>query len=121
MQGNSSSAGNLPRTGNCNILNSSSLASVLSLAWDHERAVVARRGMEETARLVGLREHSDGFKLSLFYEDPITGPSEVVVFSLDLGQGLEYRVGSVSFDILDDGTRVVGSMSSFEAANCEVL
>ncbi len=76
--------------------------------------------MEEPARLVGLREHSGGFKFSLFYQDPITGPSEVVVFSMDLGQGVKYRIGSVSYNDLDDGTRVLSSMSNFEDAACEV-
>jgi hypothetical protein len=120
MHGTAVTAADLPLTGNCTILDSDSLASVLSIAWDHERAIVARRDMEEPARPVGLREHSGGFKLSLFYQDPITGPSEVVVFSMDLGEGVKYRVGSVSYNVLADGTRLLSSMSNFEAATCEV-
>lgn len=120
IQGNAAEAENLPQAGNCTILDSRSLASVLSLAWDQEGAVVSRRSMEEPARPVGLREHSGGFKLSLFYQDPITGPSEVVVFSMDLGQGMEYRIGTVSYNVIDNGTRVLSSMSRFEDAACDV-
>jgi hypothetical protein len=120
LAGNAVAAAELPLTGNCTLLNNDSFASVSSLAWDRERAIVARRGMEEAARPVGLREHSGGFKLSLFYHDPITGPSEVVVFSMDLGGGVEYRIGSVSYNVLADGTRLLSSMSAFEEASCEL-
>jgi hypothetical protein len=120
LQGTAVAAAELATTGNCTVFIDDSFVSVSSLAWNRERAIVARRGMEETARPVGLREHSGGFKLSLFYHDPITGPSEVVLFSLDLGEGVRYRIGSVSYDVLADGTSLLSSMSPFEDASCEI-
>lgn len=120
IHGNAVGATGLPLSGNCRILDRSSLAAVVNLAWDQSRAVVARRGMEVPARLIGLREHSGGFKLSLLFDDPILGPSETVVFSMDLGGGVRYRIGSVSYHILTDGTRVLSSIWNFEEAHCEV-
>ncbi len=120
MHGNAVTAADLPLSGNCAILDDDYLPRVVSLSWDHERAIVARLGMEEPARPVGLREHSGGFKLSLFYQDPINGPSEAVVFSMDLGEGVKYRIGSVNYHVLADGTRLLSSMWSFKDATCEV-
>ena len=76
--------------------------------------------MEEPARPVGLRDHCGCFKLSLFYQNLITEPSEAVVLTMDLGEGVKYRVGSVSYNVLADGTHFLSSISNFEEATCEV-
>lgn len=115
---NAVAASDLPQTGICSLLDDSELLSVSSIAWHNETAVVARNGMEEQAWPSGLRHHGEGFKLSLFYQDPITGPAEVVVFSLDIGKGTEYRIGTVSYDTLADETRVLSTISGFTAATC---
>jgi len=108
----------LPLAGHCHIIEDTTIAMVRGLAWTRDRGTVFRVDREFPARPVGLRAFGDGFKLSLLYDDPITGPSEAIVYSMNIGSGPEYMIGWVSHHILPDGTRLVGGIQAFQEAVC---
>ena len=88
------------------------------LDWDGDAATVTVRGDTVPGAVMGLRAFDDGFKLSAFYDDPITGEAEMVVFSLPETDPTSYRIGIVRYDRLPDDTRVVASIMGFEDADC---
>ena len=91
-----------------------------SIEWSGEGATIELYGKPVPARIVGLRQHDEGFKLSAFFEDPVTGEAEMIVFSLPERDPVGYYLGVVRYEWLEDGTRVVGSMTGFEPAECDL-
>ncbi len=90
------------------------------LSWQGKAARLRSFDREYVGEVVGLRDHDGGFKLSVRYVDDISGPSEMVVFSLDNEGTASYRIGIVTYDMLSDGTRVVSSITPFSDATCEI-
>lgn len=91
-----------------------------SVTWRGDTASVEDVGKVSAGEVAGLRAHDDGFKLSVFYDDPIVGTSEMIVFSMRLADEWSYRLGVVSYDEGPDGARVIGYMSGFWDADCEL-
>ncbi|MBY6154238.1 hypothetical protein KUV47_13525 [Vannielia litorea] len=110
----------LPQAGTCERRDSfgSGFESRTVLSWSGNAADVHKRGQRFSGEVVGLRQHDAGFKLSVFYTDDIVGLTEIVLFSVPLSEPVKYRMGWISYDILPDGERVVGSIVGFEEANC---
>jgi hypothetical protein len=89
--------------------------------WEGSHATVSTSADIYDGWVVGMREHGDGFKLSIRYRDRIMGASEVVIFELPTGGLSTYRLGVVHFDELEDGNTVVSAISGFQDVNCVVL
>ena len=111
-------AQDLPRSGSC--VQEAEFGLNPRLEWDGETASIVMYGSPVPARIVGLRPHDDGFKLSALFEDPVTGEAEMILFSLPERTPTAYYMGVVRYDRLEDGTRVVGSMTGFEPAACDL-
>ena len=90
--------------------------------WKDGAAEVQLFGSTYEGELVGMRDHGDGFKLSIRYVDGIMGPSEAIMFGMPGENGETiYRMGWVSYIEMDDGEKLIDTMSGFVPANCVTL
>lgn len=116
-------AADLPLGGTCHLSlgdsNGYELGKVLE--WREGRAEIRERRDTYSGQVIGLRVHDVGFKFSVFYIDGILGETELVVFSLPDSGTVRYRMGSITYNRLDDGTRVIATIASFEDAICMVV
>ena len=112
----------LPQSGQCQhedaVLGGSLTTTI---AWAGERATLSSHTGTITGQVIGLRPHDTEFKLSILYDDPITGPSEMTIFGYEDDGTLRHRRAIIGYHILPDGTRVVSHVSGFEDINCSVL
>jgi len=112
----------LPHTGTCRhdytVL---SVTISTDIHWFGETATLGLRGDTIEGQVVGLRPHDEAFKLSILFEDPITGPSEMVIFELPGSDPVRYRRAIIGYDMLPDGQRVVSNVSGFEDITCTML
>ncbi len=49
------------------------------------------------------------------------GQSETIVFGYTASSSISYRIGTVHYDLLEGGQRVVSSMSGFVDAICVLI
>jgi hypothetical protein len=68
-----------------------------------------------------MRELDSGWKFSVTYEDDILALSEVIIFAIPIANQTYFRIGSVYFDQLKSGEKVIKSMTGFVDAKCSVL
>ncbi|MEC7763944.1 MAG: hypothetical protein VX874_18720 [Pseudomonadota bacterium] len=115
-------AKDLPIAGQCEYrrMSQGTYISTDRYVWEGEVGRVEMLGKTHEAQVVGLRPYDEHFKLSLRYTDEIVGDAELVIFALERDGPVEYRVGRVSYDTLDDGTRVVSTIRANEPLTCEV-
>ena len=111
-------AQDLPRSGSC--VQDAEFGLNPVLEWRGEDGTVELYGTPVPARIVGLRPHDDGFKLSALFEDPVTGEAELILFSLPERTPTAYYMGVVRYARLESGTRVVASMTGFAPAACDL-
>ena len=116
-------AQDLPIAGSCDQTQTiaGTVFSHTRVEWRDSEATVTVSGDSAKGRIIGLRAHDDGFKLSVAYTDAILGPTELVLFSLPDSAPTRYRMGRVSYAELPDGTRAVSSIRGFEDATCAVI
>ncbi|MEB8387253.1 hypothetical protein OO012_08445 [Rhodobacteraceae bacterium KMM 6894] len=116
-------AADLPRAGTCEhrqaITDDFELST--SLDWRGDEATLNARNEQNAGRVIGLRKHGEGFKFSVLYTDSIVGETEIVVFSLPDSDPVRYRMGSVTYQTLEDGTRIVKSIAGFDDVTCAVI
>lgn len=97
------------------------MAFIDGVSWEGNEATIANSGEPLRGTVLGKREHGESFKLSVFYEDPIMGRSETTVFGIKATSSISYRIGTVHYDLLENGQQVVSSMSGFVDAVCVVI
>ncbi|WP_343117258.1 hypothetical protein [Ostreiculturibacter nitratireducens] len=108
----------LPMAGSCE---PKEMAFIDSVSWQDSYATIANGGRSLQGTIIGKREHGESFKLSIMYEDPIMGQSETIVFGYTASSSISYRIGTVHYDLLEGGQRVVSSMSGFVDAICVLI
>ena len=113
----------LPRTGDCvHRENASGVILRTLIKWaDASAEVTTTYGETVPGTVVGLRPHDENFKLSIFYEDPISGPAEMTVIGVTIDGTTTHRRSVVVYETLQDGTRVVNYANGFEDITCSVL
>ncbi|MGR3546001.1 MAG: hypothetical protein ACU0DX_02625 [Roseovarius sp.] len=115
-------AASLPVAGTCKL--DQEVAGInfgTAVTWKGSDATVATGGNKLSGNVVGLRDHSGGFKLSVRYEDPIMGLSEIIIFEMPSSEPPVHRMATVTYDMVENGERVVSSVNPFEDAVCAVL
>lgn len=113
----------LPRTGECvHRENASGVILRTLIKWaDASAEITTTYGETVPGKVVGLRPHDENFKLSIFYEDPISGPAEMTIFGVTIDGITTHRRSVVVYGTLQDGTRVVNYVNGFEDITCTVL
>ncbi len=113
----------LPQTGDCVHREDASGVILRTLIkWSGATAeITTTYGETVPGKVVGLRPHDENFKLSIFYEDPISGPSEMTIFGVTFDGGTTHRRSVVSYETLQDGTRVINYVRGIEDIECSVL
>ncbi|WP_420558012.1 hypothetical protein [Roseovarius sp.] len=113
----------LPRTGECvHRENASGVILRTLIKWAGASAeITTTYGETVPGKVVGLRPHDENFKLSIFYEDPISGPAEITIFGVTIDGITTHRRSVVVYGTLQDGTRVVNYVNGFEDITCTVL
>ena len=116
-------APDLPRAGACEHRQAitDDFAFSTTLDWRDDEAVINVRSNKISGRVVGLRPHGQGFKFSVLYTDAIIGETEMVVFAVPETDPTRYRMGSVTYETLSDGTRVIKSTTAFDDITCAVI
>lgn len=91
------------------------------IRWFRAAALVERSGQSFDGKIIGMREFNSGWRFSVTYEDDILGLSEVSIFAIPIDNQMSFRIGSVYFDQLKSGEKVIMSMTGFVDAKCSVL
>jgi len=115
-----------PVSGICEIREATHLAHIPTshipkIRWFRGAALVERSGQSFEGKVIGMRELNSGWRFSVTYEDDILGPSEVSIFAIPIDNQTLFRIGSVYFDQLKSGKKVIKSMTGFVDAKCSVL
>ena len=117
-----SSASQLPIAGTCKYEDvSSGIDFGVTANWSGNQATISTSGQRLPGNVVGLREHDDRFKLSLRYEDPIMGRSEIVIFEMPRSNPPLHRLATVHYNRLNNGDFVVSSLTGFKDAVCALI
>lgn len=111
---------NPPAMGVCQPFENDNAGSVAKASWTFDEAsgegvakVTASYGDEYDGIVVGMRPHNDWFKFTIRFTDRFDKLNDLTIFYA-VG---EYRMGVVSFDLVD-GERYVSSISAFQSAQC---
>lgn len=117
-----SSIANVPQTGECLHQDPDfGFALQTEISWSGDTAKITQGDTPIEGRVVGLRPHDNAFKLSIMYDDPISGPSEMVIFQIPDDGPPRYRRAIIGYDDLPDGTRVASHVFGFEDITCSVI
>lgn len=73
--------------------------------------------------VVGMRPYLTAFRLSVIYNDPISGPTEAAIFKhMDVSTGSDkFRLATINYEDLEDGRRVVMGVLGYEDVSCTVI
>ncbi|MAM60995.1 hypothetical protein [Maritimibacter sp. UBA3975] len=115
-------AADLPVAGSCQHrhMAAGSFVSMDLIDWRGDTGTIQTLGTSYPARVAGLRPHDGMFRLSLFYTDQHTGPTELVIFAMRLGGETSYHMGQVSYHDMPDGVRVATTIAPFEEMTCDL-
>lgn len=105
----------LPRRGSCSL---PELFGFSQIEWDPDGSagVVLTSGIALQADMVGMREHSDGFKVSFQFLDPILDlQSEIVL--MNMSSFSSPRASIVRFEEVE-GVQILHSVFGFEDVEC---
>ena len=88
------------------------------LSWQGQTGSVTVFYAESEARVIGLRPHGAGFKLSLFFDHPVVGEMEALLFSLPEEEPA-YRLGLIGYDRVEEGDmRVAALLTDIQPGAC---
>lgn len=114
------SAEHPPAMGVCQPFENDNPGSVAKASWTFDEAsgegaakITANYGDEYDGVVVGMRPHIDWFKFTIRFTDRFDKVNDLTIFHA-VG---DYRMGVVSFDLVD-GERYVSSITAFEPAQC---
>ena len=110
----------LPGSGSCTLSINEPLQWELIVTWANETATIVDGGKFSAGRILGLRQHDKGFKLSVAYNDKIMGDTEVVIFSYGDPNFPSYRMAIITYDNLEGGLRLISSVQGFKDARCHI-
>jgi hypothetical protein len=111
----------LPTAGTCEPkVDESGFRILPTITWVGRDALLKQINKNYKGEVVGLRRHDSAFKFSVFYRDDIMGLTEVTVFRVPNSKPPQDRMGSVHYNVLPNGQRVVSSIFAFTDAKCVV-
>lgn len=106
----------LPQRGVCE--NPSDFPIFDLVEWHGSEASVQKHGNTIPARVAGLRLHEpNGYRLSVFYDDPINGLIEIAIFDSDMVD--DPRVAIIGYKTVD-GENLAEYVQGYQDANCIV-
>ncbi|MFN3207787.1 MAG: hypothetical protein ACE369_02070 [Roseovarius sp.] len=113
----------LPRTGDC-VHRENAGGTILRtlIRWSGQDAeITTTYGETIPGQVVGLRPHDENFKLSILFDEPVSGPSEMTIFGVTMDGVTRHRRAIVAYETLQDGARVVNYVKGFDDIDCAVL